>query len=192
MPSKGSHQAHLLLGALLGSLAASASYLLLTTKKGEELRDSASDGIKTLKNKLEDFIETTIEEGESVASGLSEKTDEYGDKIRSFLMQISDQLESLKDREGKDKLTLLLIGGVLGAILGAGAGSLLAQDKEREGHFNVSNIASYAAVIREVLNSLEERKPQRRASSLNTEKINELLDFALTGLTLWQKFQKKE
>lgn len=191
MSTRGVNQSHLIVGALLGSLAASASYLLFTTKRGEIIRESATDGIKTIKNKLEDFIESTVEQGEYAASEIVEKTDEYGDKVKDFLLYIGDQLENLKDRDGKEKLMLLLAGGIIGALLAAGAGSLLSDARGKDGHFHITDFASYASSLRDALNSNEGRKLQKKTTSICPEKMNEYLDLALSGLALWQKLQKR-
>lgn len=192
MGYKDSNTNKLILGAILGGVIVGTSAIYLSTKQGKKLRNQATDKLQDFKEQLQDFLGSLNDKSKSLACDMSDRAGDYACKIQDFATQIREQIEGLGESEDKDRLTGLMIGAVVGALLGAGASAWLNSDsKDKSDLFK--NLGTSAGTLKrtisDILSVLQDKASFKGNRSSNAMK--DILDFATTGVQLWQKFQNK-
>lgn len=190
---KESHTNKLILGAILGGVVVGTSAIFLSSKQGKKFKDNASDKLEDLKDQLQDFLGSLNDKSQSIASDLSDRAEGYADRVQDFASQIREQIDALGEGDNKDRLTALLIGAIIGGMLGAGASAWLNSDS-REKSDMFKNLGSSASAvkstIKDILNVLEEKTGSLHHKASKSNTVSDIMDFATTGMQLWQKFQK--
>lgn len=174
----------LLKGALLGGILGGAAALLLAPKSGEELREDIEGGYETLRDK---------------AQRLTENLKETGHKcLHPFEVD-------------EDHNSPFVIGGVVGAVIGAIAALLLAPQsgselrealgdkydeiREKAEDFTsnldsrrrnaVDQVGEWKDALVTIIDRLSGQKGKKKFH------LNEIFDWAIIGLNLLQKVQKR-
>jgi len=191
-----SHTTKLVLGAILGGAIVGTSAAFLTSKSGRKLKNNAANTIEDLKDKLDDFLVNVSKKTKNIASDVSDRADDYSDKIQDFAAQITEQVECLGTTENKEKLTAFLIGGILGGMLGAGAATWISEPSKKNDIIKSLGSSAYALkdTIKDILEVLEDNTESTAKSISKNSKtsVKDVIDFASTGIQLWQKFQSKK
>lgn len=186
-----SHQ--MLLGAILGAIVVGSAAAFLSSKTGQDFKDNSVDKLRDLKSRLDEFLEDLGEKTEYFTNDVSEKKSEYSDKIQDFVGQVSDHMKSYATEENKQIVTALLIGAVVGGLIGAGTGSLMSPNSQRNGGV-FRNIGSRVSSLKSTFDDLLENVEGKSQSFMNSAKktsTKDVLEFVGAGLALWNKMQSK-
>lgn len=191
---KTSHTNKLILGAILGGVVAGTGAVLLNTKQGQKFKDDAADKLSDVKDQLQEFLSTLNDKSQTIRSDLSDRAEDYADRAQDFASQIREQIEAI-GIDNKENLTALLIGAILGGMLGAGASSYMSSDtKNKKDMFKglSSSAISVKNTIKDILSTLEDHNPlHNHDGSKHPNSVKDILDFATSGVQLWNKFKSK-
>lgn len=184
----------LILGAILGGVVVGTSAVFLSTKKGQKLKDNAADKLQDVKDQLQEFLGSLSDKKEGFVSCLSDQAEGCSEKLQDFTSQVKDLIDTYSTDENKDRLSTLLIGTIIGGMLGAGASAYLNSDTAEKGDMfkNLgSKASSLKSTISDILHVLEDKTGVHVHSNGQSNTIKDIMDFATSGVQIWQKFQKK-
>jgi gas vesicle protein len=117
------HTKEFVVGAAVGSLLGGVAALLVAPKSGRKLRDDICDVYCNMSDRTQDFANR----GKSFAKGLGGQTRGWASKARSAVDGARRTVRGWRGEEEEEETTSdFLIGGLVGGILGATAGLLLA------------------------------------------------------------------
>jgi len=117
------HTKEFVVGAAVGSLLGSVAALLVAPKAGCELRDDLCGTYTNISNKTQ----ALAKKGKSLAKHVSCNSSDLADMARCFLGRSKKRSKGWFSKEEEEDTTKdLLIGGMIGTVLGAGIGLLLA------------------------------------------------------------------
>lgn len=125
------HAKEFIIGAAVGSLLGSVAALLVAPKSGKKLRQEIRDTYCDLSEKAEDLAH----KGRKAAYTIGSHTNEWAGKARSAVDDAKKSVRSWisdEEEEGDHPAQDFLVGSLVGGILGAVAGLLLAPKSGEE------------------------------------------------------------
>ncbi|WP_068467946.1 YtxH domain-containing protein [Candidatus Protochlamydia phocaeensis] len=114
-----------LVGAAVGSLLGGVAALLTAPKSGKRLRGDINNMYCDLSDRTQDVAQQVSKRGKSLAKSMSSQTCDWADKAKCIVSGVKNWV-GLEEEEEEETTRDLLIGGLVGGILGATAGLLLA------------------------------------------------------------------
>lgn len=201
MGNRNSGNGDVIAGVVIGGMIVGLSTLLLSSKKGSEVREGISQKIDEYRETVEDYIGAVNENIE----GIEEKAVEWTDKVKGTIELVKGEIDDFSEKDHRDLYVGLLIGTIAGGILGVGASKLLSGNADDQLlNDMISKVSSGASslqgVIRDISETLDDRngyhrgreeQRSRRSSPSSSDAVDDVVDFALSGLQLWRKFNKK-
>lgn len=185
MSKQHSHQGELVAGALIGGALVGLATLALTSKKGKEATQDVSDKIEEYRDRVENYLDElneNIEQGKEEWCGKAENTIEY----------IKGEANRFAEGDHRELVVGLIIGGLLG--LGSARLFTASSSAEADKEF-LDKIGSNASSIKRVIHELAEVADQgaeKKNYSGKAESVDDVIDFALSGLQLWRSINKKK
>lgn len=164
-----------LLGAVMGGLAAFAAASFLTSKTGKRLRENLQETGSEFSEKVEGFIS-------GIKENINEKTEAVSNKVNMAK-------DFVNDLDTKDFSCGIVVGSILGGLAGIGGTIVYQSTFHNHGDFDVfNNMRSQAMKWKTFIKDAVELVDGR--PSCRNDSMNDLLDFAATGVRLWHKFRK--
>lgn len=170
----------ILVGAVIGGMLGGTAASVFTSKNASSVRDNFHE----YSDKIQAFIHSV---NDNVSSSIHDNAESLTDRAHDILSTMKSEFDSFPDLENKDFQKGLMVGAALGSLVGAGGAALYNSCSPKADKCN-----TWSKVAKEVLNianhkgrfSGESNKPQSRS-------INDVLDFAVTGIKLWQNLTKR-
>lgn len=185
MSNRQSGQSDILTGVVLGGIIVGLSSLYLSSKNGSKVAEDITQKVESYKNRFEDFVQDCTD----IEKEVENKTAEWGDKVRGTIQYVKDEVDEFAKKEHRELYVGLLIGSVVGGILGVGSAKLLSGNTSgRSLRDTLAKVGSGAASLQRVIQDISRVVDDRKVHAQPThEPIDEVIDFALTGLQLWRK-----
>ncbi len=184
--SIGSKQ--LLAGALLGAFIGAAGATLITCSSGKKLKSDAKAKYHEIRDTVNDLVNSCQE---SVSENVFCQVDEWTNKAKELFGNIRSHVDYLNIGDHKELGTGLLVG----AMLGAGTALLLHKQFciKDEGVLNKirSQMNNWNPIISEWHRFIDEKSKSCIAKAPLDDRINDVFEFAVAGLKLWNKIKKK-
>lgn len=181
----------LLAGAVLGGLLVGGCVVFLNSKSGRKIKNDISENYENLGNKIEQFV-SDLNEG--VKNQVKSKVDNWSEKAQNTMASVKEEISEVVDLESKNFAHGVITGGVLGVLLSVGGTIMYKSCFEKETNF-VQNIGCQASKIKKMINDTLETVDARTkpliAECRDGHPINDVLDFAITGMKLWQAMKHK-
>ncbi|MEM1283356.1 MAG: YtxH domain-containing protein [Chlamydiota bacterium] len=193
MGRRNSGQGDVIAGVVLGGVILGLSSLLLSTKKGSEVKRDISEKIDEYRDTVEDYLGSMNKNIDS----LEGKATEWTDKVKDTIGHVKEEIDQFSEKDHRELYIGLLIGAIAGGAFGLGASKLFSGNADdqliNEMLSKVSSGAnSLQRVIHDISNSFEDKQSCRtQNSSSSSEPVDDVIDFALSGLQLWRKFNKR-
>jgi gas vesicle protein len=170
-----------LLGAVVGGLLVGACATFLTSKTGKKIK--------------REFYENCDEFGDKIENFINDKVEDISGKAKETIESAKEQIDAMADFDNKDFRCGILVGGVLGSLLGAGGTIMYNASFQEKNHFDiVKNIGQqtekWKKIIGDVLEVAEQAPVRKKIEKYGSSSMSELLDFAITGMKLWNNFRK--
>lgn len=203
---------NILTGILVaGAIAGASTYLLSSNNR--RYKRQISRRYRDVRARMSDFLNGINSNAQYLSSGLASNASEWGEKAQDFIEWARDQLKVLGGREYKE-LRLALIGGAIIIGLVGTAAVIMASSKSGKDTSEIldrinSQICSWKKVIKNILATVQDRAEDtldqvNRAgtrlrhkfesngrSHARSNTINEVIDFASSGLQLWQNLKNR-
>lgn len=195
MGRRNSGNSDVLAGVVLGGVIVGLSSLVLSSKKGATIKRDISDKIEEYRGTVEDYLGALNEN----IDGIEEKAVEWTDKVKGTIEHVKGEIDEFSGKDHRELYVGLLIGSIAGGILGVGAAKLFSGSADEEVLNDMlskvsSGATSLQRVIHDISESIDDRNSNtsrvRRAAPPN-EAVDDVIDFALSGLQLWRKINKK-
>lgn len=189
----------LLIGALIGGLVVGTTAVLLSSKV-EKLKGDIPDRYRDLKDKMDDFIDSLSDNTQAIANNVSGHASEWTDKAKDAAEYIKDELAALAGPGHRDLKIGLVAGGILAGIVGIGAIFALSGRGQRKRNVDFLSQFSDKAVafkkilqnVQQVINGSTNKGSWQALQSKASHPINDIVDFALTGVQLWHSFKNRK
>lgn len=199
MANRNSNHGDVIAGVVLGGMIVGLSSLLLSSKKGTEVKEDISQKIEEYRDTVENYLGALNEN----IDGIEEKAVEWTDKVKGTIEHVKEEIDDFTEKDHRELYAGLIIGAVLGGAVGVGASKLFPSNAdERLVNDMLAKVSTGAGslqrVIRDISDTLEDRNTNARreeracrSSAPSNEPVDDVIDFALSGLQLWRKFSKK-
>jgi gas vesicle protein len=195
----GNRHGEVIAGAVLGGVIVGLSSLLISSKKGAEVTQDFSQKIDDYRDSVEEYI-TSINDN---IEGIEDKAIEWSDKVRGTIEHVKEEVSGFAEKDHRELYIGLLIGAIVGGTVGAGSARLFSgkvDDQLLNDMLSKVGVgaSSLHRVIRDISDTLEEkqgrvkeREPRANPSARpSQEPVNDVIDFALSGLQLWRKLSR--
>lgn len=195
------HSKEMLLVSILSVFLGGAGTALFMSREGEKLNENIEGAYRNVKKNIDDVLSALEDKlkqkyvddsEEDLSDGLGENSKRWSENITQTIDEIKKQMQSVDLLKSNDLGKVILFFTLLGAVLGSGT-VLMIQDKKKEEEDVLHSIFSRISAARPLLSELRSQlnsclKPGAE-QFLNLSKngvANDLLDFALVGLKLWE------
>ncbi len=189
MACKERNSKGVVIGIVLGGALAAAAYIL-TSKNGQKIKQNLAEGYEEVSNTVEQFISSLKE---TVQTNLSQKMEDISEKTKQTLDSAKETLTTFADLESKDFKQGLLIGGIVGVALSVGGTLVFKASFEEKNRFNGvehlgCQLVKWKNIVKEVMGSVtgESNSKIHHFPKQESQTLDELLDFAATGMKLWK------
>jgi gas vesicle protein len=112
-----------MVGAAVGALLGTVSALLLAPKAGKSLRDDICGTYCDVSNRTQDVANQVSQKSKCFANNVSAGSQDLAEKAKCLVDHVSEWMHPTHKEEGVNGL---LLGSIIGGVVGAAAGFLLA------------------------------------------------------------------
>ncbi len=204
----------LLVSAAVATLIGGIAALLIAPKAGEAIRKDLCDLYEGLSDKGE-FIADRVSKKRKIIASLLNNKSEWSDKAKG----IFNELSSMECQEDEFSLKEILVGTVIGGVLGAAAGLLLApksglelrndlagtyedlsdkaEEFQKKGKTFVKKARNrsnkWLEMASELADGVIDNAQEKGEEYLNgaQDKINDVIEWATLGYKVWQGIKKR-
>jgi len=189
------HSGGMLAGVVLGGALVAAAAYILTSKNGQKIKRELREGYKEATNKVEQFIGGLKD---TMQTHLSQKMEDISEKTSSTIGSAKEALTAFADLENRDFKQGLVVGGILGVALSIGSTLVFKASFEEKNSFNGiehlgCQLIKWKNIAKEMMESVTGEGSNRDNSKIHhfpqgqSQTLDEVLDFAATGMKLWKK-----
>ena len=171
----------ILIGAVLGGLLGTAASSVLSTKNERSLTDNLGEYGEKIKSLVQDLHG-------NIANNISDGAECLTEKAQEIVKTIKNEAQSYTDFENKDFRKGVLVGAVLGGLLGAGGACVYNECHEKK--TPGTNWKKIAQEVLEIMNTKGFSQCRERCTKSHT--MDDMLDFAVSGLQLWKNMQRRK
>lgn len=205
---------NILIGSLIGGVVIGTSVALMYANKGKLNRD-LKYRYKEVKNKMDEFFDGISLNTHSIAQDVNNQAAEWTEKAQDFVEWAQDQIECLNDPENKQIKYGLIAGAAVIGLLGATAAVVCSSkpcDKTsqdilekisekvcawRKTMENILDLAEGGVcTVSDGLNRVNKSVRDfavhsTKSAKAKTNTMQDIVDFAASGLQLWQSIKNK-
>lgn len=188
MTDKNNNGANILIGALIGGLVVGAAAVLISSNQ-RKLKRNIFDKVQDLKDRVGDFASNI--NAKAVVRDVSDKAEDWKENIEDFIENVKDQVDSLSESEVRNIKIGLVVGAALLGLAGLGT-VLMSSDKEKTTSSFMSNAADWKDQVQGLLEKVNGQCLSKKKSSTPnlSNTLSNAVDFAMSGVQLWQNFTK--
>ena len=170
----------LLFGMALGGALVGVAAYLVTSKNGRKLQQELMKGYEEASHQVEHCIGSLKEKMQTT---VTKKMEDISEKTTEMLTDFADV-------ESKDFKQGILVGGIVGVVLSIGCTMVFKASLEEENgfeHFG-SQLVQWKNILKEVMDTFGKTTSKIHPfPSDQSHTLDELVDFAATGMKLWKK-----